>query len=184
MGSLCMVIGMVKPVVSIIVRTETSNCKHAVTSTDLITHAVASAVAAGVSGGVGRLKQMEEFRSNTIYNEDSPRYCFPTASCFHTLPPLDCVAIACNTPPHRRGCILAVFLCCTFLYRRVVRPPGQEYHLHLLPLVLLYRWNEKFDFIMVPASSVLLITVWDQTSVMESVASLSLSKVSAVPHLQ
>jgi hypothetical protein len=62
------------------------------------------------AGGVGRLKEMEELRSNTIYNEDNPR------------------------------------------------------------------WNEKFDFIMVPASSVLLITVWDQTSMVESVASLSLSR--------
>lgn len=31
---------------------------------------------------------------------------------------------------------------------------------------------------MIPASSVLLVTVWDQTRVMESIASLSLSKVS------
>jgi hypothetical protein len=69
-----------------------------------------AAVSGANAGGVGRLKQTEEFRSNTIYNEDNPR------------------------------------------------------------------WNEKFDFIMVPASSVLLVTVWDQTSVMESVASLSLSK--------
>eukprot|EP00882_Tetradesmus_deserticola_P000469 GHRQ01000515.1.p1 GENE.GHRQ01000515.1~~GHRQ01000515.1.p1 ORF type:complete len:388 (+),score=145.62 GHRQ01000515.1:58-1164(+) len=38
------------------------------------------------------------------------------------------------------------------------------------------RFNEKFDFIMVPASSVLLVTVWDQTTVAEAVVSLSLSR--------
>uniref|UniRef100_A0A383W4N2 C2 domain-containing protein n=1 Tax=Tetradesmus obliquus TaxID=3088 RepID=A0A383W4N2_TETOB len=38
------------------------------------------------------------------------------------------------------------------------------------------RFNEKFDFIMVPASSVLLVTVWDQTTVVEAVVSLSLSR--------
>ncbi|KAF8058352.1 aidA [Scenedesmus sp. PABB004] len=38
------------------------------------------------------------------------------------------------------------------------------------------RWGEKFDFIMVPAASVLLVTVWDRTSVLEGVASLSVSR--------
>ncbi|KAF6259938.1 hypothetical protein COO60DRAFT_1700585 [Scenedesmus sp. NREL 46B-D3] len=38
------------------------------------------------------------------------------------------------------------------------------------------RFNEKFDFIMVPASSVLLVTVWDQTTMVEAVVSLSVSK--------
>eukprot|EP00879_Flechtneria_rotunda_P002198 GHRR01002384.1.p1 GENE.GHRR01002384.1~~GHRR01002384.1.p1 ORF type:complete len:790 (+),score=300.17 GHRR01002384.1:1478-3847(+) len=38
------------------------------------------------------------------------------------------------------------------------------------------RWNEKFDFIMVPAGSILLATVWDQTTPIEAITSLSLSR--------
>lgn len=49
-----------------------------------------------------------------------------------------------------------------------------------LLLLLLLRWNEKFDFIMIPANSVLLATVWDQTSVVEAVTSLRISRVSVM----
>eukprot|EP00775_Hariotina_reticulata_P004857 gene4857-5102_t len=37
------------------------------------------------------------------------------------------------------------------------------------------RWNEKFDFVMIPANSVLLATVWDQTSWVEAATSLKIS---------
>jgi hypothetical protein len=46
-------------------------------------------------------------------------------------------------------------------------------------LLLSLRFNEKFDFIMIPASSVLLVTVWDQTTAVEAVVSLSVSRVSS-----
>lgn len=45
-------------------------------------------------------------------------------------------------------------------------------------LFCLHRWNEKFDFVMIPANSVLLATVWDQTSLVEAATSLKISTVS------
>jgi hypothetical protein len=39
------------------------------------------------------------------------------------------------------------------------------------------RWNDKFDFVMVSAGSMLLVNIWDKTSALEMAASLKLSKV-------
>lgn len=40
------------------------------------------------------------------------------------------------------------------------------------------RWNEKFDFIDIRADSILLVTVWDQATIIDAATSLRLSRVS------
>lgn len=42
-------------------------------------------------------------------------------------------------------------------------------------------WNEVFDFVEVPVHAVLLVTVWDQTTVMDAAASLSTIRVCVLP---
>lgn len=45
------------------------------------------------------------------------------------------------------------------------------------PYIRTHRWNEKFDFIDVRADSVLLATVWDQTTIIDAATSLRISRV-------